>query len=99
MTAAPKGPLDAMEAEEVAERFAALADANRLLILDHLLRVGEAPVGEIAVAVGASQQNTSKHLAVLRRADWLTRRKRGTSTLYRVRDESVSRVSRFWGQR
>jgi len=99
MTAAPKGPLDAMEAEEVAERFAALADANRLLILDHLRRAGESAVGEIAVAVGTSQQNTSKHLAVLRRANWLARRKQGTSTLYRVRDENVSHVIHLWGQR
>ncbi|MGD9737318.1 MAG: ArsR/SmtB family transcription factor [Solirubrobacterales bacterium] len=89
---AARGPLDAMEAEDVAQRFAVLADANRLLILDHLGRHGEAAVGEVALAVGASQQNTSKHLAVLRTAGMVVRRKRATSALYRVSDERVNRL-------
>lgn len=88
--ATPKGPLDATQAEEVARRFAALADPTRLLILDHLRRDGEAAVGVIASRVGASQQNTSKHLAVLRTAGLVARRKLGTSVLYRVGDPSVN---------
>lgn len=87
-----KAPLDAMEAEAVARRFAALAVPTRLLILDYLRSCGEAPVGEIAVGVGRSQQNTSKHLGVLRDVDMVARRKRGTTALYRVATPSVNRL-------
>lgn len=82
-------PLDMLTAERIAERFRGLADPTRLMILDHLRRHGEAAVGEIAARVGASQQNTSKHLTVLRTAGMVARRKRGTSALYRVADEWI----------
>ena len=42
-----------------------------------------------AVALGASQQNVSKHLAVLAEAGILGRRKTGTHVYYRVVDEGV----------
>lgn len=90
--AAMKEPLDAVTAERLAERFRALADPTRLLILDHLRRDGEAAVGEIAARVDGSQQNISKHLAVLRAGGMVTRRKLGTSSLYRVADASVNRI-------
>jgi DNA-binding transcriptional ArsR family regulator len=87
--AAMRRPLDPETAELIAERFRALADPTRLLILDYLRRNGEAAVGEIAAAVESSQQNTSKHLSVLRVQRFVARRKQGTSTLYRVADLSV----------
>ncbi len=82
-------PLDPETAELIAERFRTLADPKRLLILDHLRRNGETTVGEIAALVGASQQNTSKHLSILYVHRIVARRKQGTSTLYRVADRSV----------
>lgn len=87
---AKRKPLDPATAELLAERFRALADPTRLLILDGLRRNGEVAVRDIAAAVGASQQNTSKHLAVLRAERVVGRRKQGTSTLYRITDGSVS---------
>jgi DNA-binding transcriptional ArsR family regulator len=87
--AAMRRPLDPETAELIAERFRALADPTRLLIIDHLRHHGEVAVGEIAAAVGASQQNTSKHLSVLRVQRIVARRKQGTSTLYRVADRTV----------
>jgi ArsR family transcriptional regulator len=82
-------PLDPETAELIAERFRALTDPTRLLILDHLRRNGETAVGEIAARVGASQQNTSKHLSVLRVQQIIARRKQGTSSLYRIANRNV----------
>lgn len=90
--AARREPLDPETAELIAERFRALGDPTRLLILDHLRRHGETPVGEIAVRVGASQQNVSKHLSVLRVHCIVARRKQGTSSLYRVANPRVDRI-------
>ena len=49
----------------------------------------EASVGEIAEQLGTSQQNVSKHLAALHAESFVARRKRGTSSLYRIADPGV----------
>jgi DNA-binding transcriptional ArsR family regulator len=94
--AAASDPLDPVRAELIAERFRALGDPTRLLILDHLGRHGEAAVGELAAQVGASQQNASKHLAVLRFARIVSRRKLGTRSLYRIADPAVLPLIGAW---
>jgi DNA-binding transcriptional ArsR family regulator len=75
-------------AELVARRFHVLAEPMRIRLLDHL-RDGEATVGELADALGASQQNVSKHLAVLADVGMLGRRKEGNRVYYRIVDERV----------
>lgn len=82
-------PLDPVAAELIAERFRALGDPTRLVILGHLNHQEEMAAGEIAAAVGGSQQNVSKHLAVLRLARIISRRKQGTSSLYRIAEPAV----------
>lgn len=79
-------------AELVARRFRALSDPTRLRILDLLRRQDEASVGEIAGLVGGSQQNVSKHLGALHAEGFVARRKRGTSSLYRIADPGVHQV-------
>jgi DNA-binding transcriptional ArsR family regulator len=74
--------------ELIARRFRVLAEPMRIRLLDRL-RAGEATVGEIAQAVDASQQNVSKHLAVLTDAGVLGRRKDGNRVYYRIADEGV----------
>jgi ArsR family transcriptional regulator len=76
-------------AELMAQRFRALADPTRLLILDLLRHRGETSVGEIAAGVGGSQQIVSKHLSILRAERLVARRKQGTHSLYRVVDARV----------
>ncbi|HVQ60186.1 MAG TPA: metalloregulator ArsR/SmtB family transcription factor [Solirubrobacterales bacterium] len=85
-------PLTPDAAELIARRFRALADPTRLRILDLLRRQDEASVGEIATAVGGSQQNVSKHLAALHGEGFVARRKRGTSALYRIADPGVHQI-------
>lgn len=60
----------------------------RIRILDHL-RAGEATVGDLADALGTSQQNVSKHLGVLAGAGIVSRRKEGTSVLCDIADPAV----------
>jgi DNA-binding transcriptional ArsR family regulator len=74
--------------ELIARRFRAIGEPLRIRLLDEL-RGGEASVNELADAVGASQQNVSKHLAVLADAGILVRRKEGTHVYYGIADPAV----------
>ncbi|HEX5984558.1 MAG TPA: metalloregulator ArsR/SmtB family transcription factor [Solirubrobacterales bacterium] len=84
-----KSPLGPGAAELVARRFRALSDPTRLRILDHLRSHEEASVGELTETLGTSQQNVSKHLSALLAEGFVARRKRGTSSLYRIADPGV----------
>jgi DNA-binding transcriptional ArsR family regulator len=83
----PDVPADAL-VDAIAARFRVIGEPMRLRLLDRL-RHGEASVGELAVALGASQQNISRHLNVLHAAGLVQRRKRGTRVLYAIGDQSV----------
>ncbi len=72
----------------VAQRFRVLGEPMRIKLLDRL-REGDATVGELQEAVGASQQNVSKHLGILHAAGMVTRTKQGTHTRYSISDPSV----------
>jgi DNA-binding transcriptional ArsR family regulator len=72
----------------IARRFRVLGEPMRIRLLD-LLREGEGTVGELSQSLGASQQNVSKHLAVLADAGILGRRKQGNHVLYRIVDQGV----------
>jgi DNA-binding transcriptional ArsR family regulator len=72
----------------IARRFRAIGEPMRIRLLDQL-RDGEATVGELSEATSASQQNVSKHLAVLADAGILGRRKEGNRVYYRIVDEGV----------
>ena len=81
-------PLPDDLAELIARRFRAIGEPMRIRLLDRL-RDGEATVGELSVALSASQQNISKHLAVLAEVGILGRRKEGNRVYYRVVDDGV----------
>ena len=72
----------------IARRFRVLGEPMRIKLLDRL-RAGEASVNELSEALDASQQNVSKHLAVLADVDILGRRKVGTHVYYRIADAGV----------
>jgi DNA-binding transcriptional ArsR family regulator len=81
-------PLPEPLIELVAQRFRVLGEPMRIKLLDRL-RDGEATVGELQEALGASQQNVSKHLGILAAAGMVSRTKRGTSAVYAISDDSV----------
>ena len=72
----------------IAQRFRVLAEPMRIKLLDHL-REGDATVGELQTALGASQQNISKHLGILHNAGMVTRTKDGNHARYSIADEGV----------
>ena len=74
--------------ELIARRFRVIGEPMRIRLLDQL-RVGEASVTELAEALGASQQNVSKHLAVLADVGIVGRRKERNHVYYRIVDEGV----------
>jgi len=84
-----QSPLQPGAADLIAGRFRALADPTRLRIVDQLRRNEELSVGELTEALGTSQQNVSKHLGALRAEGFVSRRKAGTSSLYRIADPAV----------
>lgn len=77
--------------EPVAERLRLLADVTRLRILN-ALRDGERSVIEIVEAVGASQPNVSRHLALLLRSGIVARRPDGRQVRYRIVDAFIDRI-------
>ena len=81
-------PLTDLLVDLVAQRFRVLGEPMRIKLLDRL-REGEASVGELQQALGASQQNVSKHLGILHAAGMVSRAKRGTSVVYTIADPAV----------
>jgi DNA-binding transcriptional ArsR family regulator len=81
-------PLPEQLIELVAQRFRVLGEPMRIKLLDRL-REGAATVTELQEALGASQQNVSKHLGILHAAGMVSRTKEGNSTRYAISDPSV----------
>ena len=81
-------PLPDALVELVARRFRVIGEPMRIRLLDRM-RTGEATVQALTESLGASQQNVSKHLAVLHDAGIVARRKEGTQVYYRVVDSGV----------
>jgi DNA-binding transcriptional ArsR family regulator len=81
-------PLPEPLVDLVAQRFRVLGEPMRIKLLDRL-REGDATVGELQAALGASQQNVSKHLGILHAAGMVARTKDGNHSRYSISDPSV----------
>ena len=81
-------PLSEPLVDLIARRFRVLGEPTRIRLLD-LLREHDATVTELHEALGASQQNVSKHLGVLLQAGIVRRTKQGTSARYALADDGV----------
>jgi DNA-binding transcriptional ArsR family regulator len=81
-------PLPSELSDLIAARFRVLSEPMRIMLVDRL-REGEACVGDLVEATGASQQSISKHLGVLLQAGIVGRRQQGNFAYYRIVDESV----------
>jgi DNA-binding transcriptional ArsR family regulator len=73
------------ELNRVALWFRLLGEGTRLKILQAVCR-GPRAVNDIVSAVGATQANVSKHLALLASAGVLTREKSGQCVYYGMKD-------------
>jgi DNA-binding transcriptional ArsR family regulator len=81
-------PLPEPLIELVAQRFRVLGEPMRIRVLDRL-RDGDATVGELQQALGATQQNVSKHLGILHAAGMVGRTKDGNHARYSISDPAV----------
>jgi DNA-binding transcriptional ArsR family regulator len=75
-----------------AARLKALADPDRLRIVNLLLR-GPKNVSELAGELDAAMVNVSHHLQILRRAKVLETQKRGRFVIYSIHSEITSRAN------
>jgi len=71
------------------QRFDLLSDPNRLEILLSLHRVPGICVGELATAVGRSENSVSQALRVLRRQGWVKATRVGRQVSYQLDDPTV----------
>ncbi len=86
-----------MSAEAVTDldlALRALADANRRSIL-RVIRSAPQSVGDIAGRVGLSQQTTSHHLGVLRKAGLAVGTREGTRHLFAVDTDGLAAVRSY----
>jgi DNA-binding transcriptional ArsR family regulator len=77
----------------VARYFGLLSEPTRLKIL-HTICNDEHSVSEIVAATGATQTNVSRHLALLRDAGVVSRRKHRNAVFYKVTDRAFADVCR-----
>ena len=74
---------DPLSAKECAERLKALADQDRLRIVQ-VLRSGEKNVGEIAAELKQDLAKVSHHLQILKREAIVETQKQGRYVVYRL---------------
>jgi DNA-binding transcriptional ArsR family regulator len=82
--------------------FRAIADANRRIMLDAMLRE-ECTVGQLTDLLGVRQPTVSQHIRVLRLAGLVEERKVGRNVFYRaapaelqVVDDWLAKYQAFW---
>jgi ArsR family transcriptional regulator, cadmium/lead-responsive transcriptional repressor len=85
-------PSQPAHADLVAKYFRALADPNRLRILELLHEEGELRVGELVERTGLSQPNVSNHLACLRWCGFVTARRDHRVAYYALADARVGQL-------
>jgi DNA-binding transcriptional ArsR family regulator len=74
---------DVLSSKQCAERLKALADPDRLKIVQ-ILRGGPRNVSDIASELNADLANVSHHLQVLKREDLVETEKQGRFVVYRL---------------
>jgi DNA-binding transcriptional ArsR family regulator len=81
-------PLPDALVDLIAQRFRVIGEPMRIRLLD-ALRDGPLTVNELTLALGATQQNVSKHVAILGQAGIVGREKDGNRVRCFISDESV----------
>jgi DNA-binding transcriptional ArsR family regulator len=81
-------PLPEALVELIAQRVRVIGEPVRIRLLA-ALRDGPSTINELAEALGASQQNVSKHVGVLAQAGIVAREKDGNRVRCSIADETV----------
>ncbi len=77
----------------IARYFGVLAEPTRLKIL-HAICDDERSVSAIVAAIGATQTNVSRHLALMLNAGMVERRRDGNAVYYRMSDPQFVEICR-----
>ena len=83
-------PLTALQRDELAARFKALADPTRVAIINSLSAAEEVCVCNLTEAFELSQPTISHHLKILREAGLVESSRRGTWAYYRLVPEAIT---------
>jgi ArsR family transcriptional regulator, lead/cadmium/zinc/bismuth-responsive transcriptional repressor len=81
------------------QRFDLLSDPNRLEILLCLHRAPGICVGDLAAALGRSENAVSQALRVLRQQGWVSSTRAGRAVSYRLEDDIVHDLLHWIGAR
>jgi DNA-binding transcriptional ArsR family regulator len=81
-------PLPEPLVELIAQRFRVIGEPMRIRLLD-ALRDGPLTINELTEALGASQQNVSKHIGVLAQAGVVARSKDGNRVRVSIADDTI----------
>lgn len=81
-------PLPDLLVELIAQRFRVIGEPMRIRLLD-ALRDGPLTINELTEALGASQQNVSKHIGVLAQAGIVAREKDGNRVRCSIADQTI----------
>jgi ArsR family transcriptional regulator len=76
------------DVQNIADLTAALADVNRLRILNLLLQAKELCVCDIERVLEVPQARVSRHLTILRNSGWVAARRDGRWMHYRLTDDT-----------
>jgi DNA-binding transcriptional ArsR family regulator len=80
------------------ELFAALAEPNRRLLLEHLGTHGVATATTLAAELPVTRQAVAQHLAVLQSVDLVTSARAGRERRYTVHVEPLTAAARWMNQ-
>jgi DNA-binding transcriptional ArsR family regulator len=81
---------DPISVEEQAEIFQLLSNSSRILIMKSL-QSQEMSVGEIAEQIGATLQNTSQHLRLMKDKGFVEYRRDGQTVYYQLAKNLLSK--------
>lgn len=86
--------------------FSALGDANRLALIERLIRVGPSSIVTLTGDSGLTRQAVTKHLKVLETAGLLRCQRVGRATLWQIDRRTLgeariclARISQQWDER
>lgn len=78
--------------DDCARRFKLLSETVRLQLINELHARGELTVQELVEATGHQQANVSKHLLIMAREGFLSRRKEGLNVYYSINNPALAGI-------
>lgn len=78
--------------DQAARLFKVLGNSLRIHILFYLRKHGESPVSAIVGHLGVSQPVISKQLGILKKYDFVQKRKAGTFVYYSINDQDIVQI-------